>query len=239
MAIAFKQDHAQACEQWRLMTAAERGEILSRALDRLALLTGDVNQARQLFAHLLAQTDELDTVTELTGATGESNELYVTARGKTMVIGCEPVKGDSQSGAKVMPVLAQMLAALLTGNEVILHFPSQPEMCDDAVAALYQAGIANDVISIANDSQTGILLHMNRLAQVAVVGSVPQVRQIAADLAASEGILTQVIAVTEQNHYGQLFDPDYLHRFVTERVRTINTTAIGGNASLLELGVEG
>ncbi len=32
--------------------------------------------------------------------------------------------------------------------------------------------------------------------------------------------------------------PHYLHRFVTERTRTINTTAVGGNATLLSLGVE-
>lgn len=32
--------------------------------------------------------------------------------------------------------------------------------------------------------------------------------------------------------------PNYLTRFATERVRTINTTAVGGNASLLSLGVE-
>jgi RHH-type proline utilization regulon transcriptional repressor/proline dehydrogenase/delta 1-pyrroline-5-carboxylate dehydrogenase len=30
--------------------------------------------------------------------------------------------------------------------------------------------------------------------------------------------------------------PHYLLRFVTERTRTINTTAVGGNASLLSLG---
>jgi delta 1-pyrroline-5-carboxylate dehydrogenase len=36
----------------------------------------------------------------------------------------------------------------------------------------------------------------------------------------------------------EMLTPDYLYRFVTERVRTINTTAIGGNASLLELGTE-
>lgn len=32
--------------------------------------------------------------------------------------------------------------------------------------------------------------------------------------------------------------PNYLLRFATERARTINTTAVGGNASLLSLGVE-
>ncbi|MGL5200915.1 MAG: aldehyde dehydrogenase family protein, partial [Aeromonas veronii] len=30
--------------------------------------------------------------------------------------------------------------------------------------------------------------------------------------------------------------PHYLSRFVTEKTRTINTTAVGGNASLLAMG---
>ncbi|MDX1802077.1 MAG: hypothetical protein R3303_14180, partial [Marinobacter sp.] len=32
--------------------------------------------------------------------------------------------------------------------------------------------------------------------------------------------------------------PNYLARFAIERTRTTNTTAVGGNASLLSLGVE-
>ncbi|MBD3640732.1 MAG: aldehyde dehydrogenase family protein, partial [Marinobacter sp.] len=32
--------------------------------------------------------------------------------------------------------------------------------------------------------------------------------------------------------------PHYLQRFATERTRTVNTTAVGGNASLLSLGIE-
>ncbi len=36
---------------------------------------------------------------------------------------------------------------------------------------------------------------------------------------------------------GQLIGSEhYLARFITERVRTANTTAVGGNATLLELG---
>jgi delta 1-pyrroline-5-carboxylate dehydrogenase len=31
-------------------------------------------------------------------------------------------------------------------------------------------------------------------------------------------------------------NPDFLLRLVTEKTRTINTTATGGNAALLELG---
>lgn len=230
MVTEFKSNHAQVCEAWKLMEASQRVAHLEAAQDKLALLTGDARKAKRLFAYLLEQAPHVSHEVRLLGATGESNDLYNSARGKTMVVGTE--------SAKTLPVLGQLMAALLTGNEVILHYPSQQEMCLEAVDALYKAGVPEDVVSIANDSQTEVLLHMNRLAQVAMVGSAQEVQAISNELATSEGILTQVIAVTDLEGCHEMFDPEYLHRFVTERVRTINTTAIGGNASLLELGVE-
>jgi len=91
---------------------------------------------------------------------------------------------------------------------------------------------------VANDSQTVTLLYIDRLAQVAVSGSRSEVQAISQELANTDGILTQVISVTDMEGLSEMLTPDYLHRFVTERVKTINTTAIGGNASLLELGTE-
>lgn len=230
MATEFKKNHAQVCESWRLLGAVNRAAYLQAAVAKLALLTGDANKAKRLFNHLLSAAASLDEVHRMTGATGESNDLYVTGRGKTMVIG-----GES---AKAMAVLGQLIAALLTGNEVILHCPSQDEMCNEAATILYQAGISDDVLSVANDSQTITLLHIDRLAQVAVAGSRSEVQAISQELANTDGILTQVISVTDMEGLSEMLTPDYLHRFVTERVKTINTTAIGGNASLLELGTE-
>ncbi len=228
MANEFKKNHAQVCEAWRLLGSVQRATYLEAAIPKLALFTGDANKARRLFNHLLSAAPSLDEVHRMTGATGESNDLYVTARGKTMVVG-----GES---ARTMAVLGQLIAALLTGNEVILHCPSQEEMCVEAAKVLYDTGISDDVLSVANDSQTITLLHIDRLAQVAVAGSAAEVQEISQTLANTDGILTQVIAVTDMDGLSDMLTPDYLHRFVTERVITINTTAIGGNASLLELG---
>ncbi|OLF39586.1 MULTISPECIES: hypothetical protein [unclassified Psychrobacter] len=228
MANEFKKNHAQVCEAWRLLGAVQRATYLEAAIPKLALFTGDANKARRLFNHLLSAAPSLDEVHRMTGATGESNDLYVTARGKTMVVG-----GES---ARTMAVLGQLIAALLTGNEVILHCPSQEEMCVEAAKVLYDTGISEDVLSVANDSKTITLLHIDRLAQVAVAGSAAEVQEISQTLADTDGILTQVIAVTDMDGLSDMLTLDYLHRFVTERVITINTTAIGGNASLLELG---
>lgn len=230
MATEFKKNHAQVCESWRLLGAVNRATYLQAAIAKLALLTGDANKAKRLFNHLLSAAPSLDEVHRMTGATGESNDLYVTARGKTMVIGAE--------SARAMAVLGQLIAALLTGNEVILHCPSQDEMCNEAAKILYETGISDDVLSVANDSQTFTLLYIDRLAQVAVAGNQSEVQTISQELANTDGILTQVIAVTNMEGLSEMLTPDYLYRFVTERVRTINTTAIGGNASLLELGTD-
>lgn len=228
MANEFKKNHAQVCEAWRLLGAVNRAAYLEAAIPKLALMTGDANKARRLFHHLLSFAPHLDEVHRLTGATGESNDLYLTARGKTMVVGGET--------GKAMAVLGQLIAALVTGNEVILHCPSQEDMCNEAARALYDAGITEDVLSIANDSQTTTLLHIDRLAQVAIAGSRADAQGISQELANTDGILTQVIAVTDMVGFSEMLTEDYIHRFITERVKTINTTAIGGNASLLELG---
>ena len=230
MATEFKKNHAQVCESWRLLGAVNRATYLQAAIAKLALLTGDANKAKRLFNHLLSAAPSLDEVHRMTGATGESNDLYVTARGKTMVIGAE--------SARAMAVLGQLIAALLTGNEVILHCPSQDEMCNEAAKILYETGISDDVLSVANDSQTVTLLYIDRQAQVADAGNQSEVQTISQELANTDGILTQVIAVTDMEGLSEMLTPDYLYRFVTERVRTINTTAIGGNASLLELGTD-
>lgn len=228
MANEFKKNHAQVCEAWRLLSSTQRASYLEAAIPKLALLTGDANKARQLFNHLIKGASKLDKVQRMTGATGESNDLYVTARGKTMVIGAQ--------SAKAMAVIGQLIAALLTGNEVILHCPSQSDMCNEAAQILYNAGISDDVLSVANDSQTITLLYIDRLAQVAVAGNHAEVQAISQELANTDGILTLVIPVMDMDGYTEMLSPDYLYQFVTERVITINTTAIGGNASLLELG---
>ncbi|WP_230657629.1 1-pyrroline-5-carboxylate dehydrogenase [Psychrobacter sp. I-STPA10] len=225
----FKGQHTQRCEAWRLLTAQQRAEHLSIACQELSELAADSAKAKRLFDHLLAQAEKLDMVTELEGATGESNALYVTARGKTMIVGI--------ASAEVLPVIGQLIAALLAGNEVILHYPSHDELCEKVCRLLRQAGVFEDVISVANDSQLEVLLHMGRLATVGVVASEQELAALAATIASTDGILTQVVAVTDMAGCQEMLLPDFILRYSTERVMTINTTAIGGNAKLIELGM--
>lgn len=218
-------------ENWRLLSHQNRADILTKACDAMALLTNNADATLRIFAHLLNQATQLDKRTVLTGATGESNELYIQARGKTLVVG--------SSNAQILPMLAQVLAALLTGNCVTVCCPSIKKMTD-AIVLLQQAGVPKDVVNFDNstefDELFDELLADRNLAQVAMVAGFEEVQQLCAKLSKTDGMLTQVIAITDMQNCQEVFAPDYLHRFTTERVCTINTTAIGGNASLLELG---
>lgn len=225
----FKGQHTQRCEAWRLLSAEQRGEYLSAAFESLSQFAADASKAQRLFAHLLAQVATLDDTTELEGATGESNTLYLTARGKTMIVGT--------ASAEVLPVIGQLIAALLAGNEVILHYPSRDELCEQICEILRQVGVFEDVISVANDSQLDVLLHMGRLATVGLVASEQEVSELASTIASTDGILTQVVPVTDMSGCKEMLMPDFILRYTTERVMTINTTAIGGNAKLIELGM--
>lgn len=230
---------SQAAETWRLMTASERADKLSHAIDKLVQLTDDAEKPKRVLAHILAQASHLDESTLLTGATGESNELYSQARGKTFVLGTEH--------AEKLPVLAQVFAALVAGNETAVNCASQSSFVQDMVEILEAAGISANVIyqyvadaeanaEANNETEFHDMLSDHRLAQVGMVGTLAEVQLLAAKLSKTDGILTQVIAITDQKGLSEVFCPEYIHRFCTERVRTINTTAIGGNASLLELG---
>lgn len=228
MSDIYNTNQAQQCEAWGQMDAVQRSIILTEACRNLASISSNSDKAQRLFTHILNQAEHLDQVNRLTGATGESNDLYLAPRGKVMVVGTE--HADS------VPVLGQLVAALLAGNEVILRYQSEQTLCEQAIDILKEAGVLAGVMSIANDSELTTLLHINRLAVVGVVGTLQETLDIGADLAQSEGILTQLVAVTDIEGCHEMFEPEFVERFTTERVKTVNTTAIGGNASLIELG---
>lgn len=225
----FKENQAQQCEAWAQLGAVKRSIILTEASRKLADISPNGEQAQHLFNHLLAQAQKLEEVMRLEGATGESNDLYLSPRGKTMVLATE--------STNPIAFLGTLVAALLTGNEVFLRYPSRQQLCEDAMAVLNESGVYAGVMSITNDSELTTLLNISRLAVVGAVGTPQELLQIGKDLSETDGILTQLVAVTDLEGCSEMFQPDYLERFCTERVKTVNTTAIGGNASLIELGM--
>ncbi len=73
----------------------------------------------------------------------------------------------------------------------------------------------------------------------AFVGSEQDVLGYNKKLALRSGAITALVSETDLEALPQSQDPKLVLRFITERTRTINITAVGGNATLLELGSDG
>jgi RHH-type proline utilization regulon transcriptional repressor/proline dehydrogenase/delta 1-pyrroline-5-carboxylate dehydrogenase len=160
---------------------------------------------------LLAQAERYADATllgarmALTGYVGESNELRLRARGV--------LRGTARSAPAL---LAQLAAALATGNSLIAD---QPEL-----AAALRAALPAALRSALPD---GALRSEVALVDAAEARLHPQwLRQLCQQLAAGEGAIEQVIVANEG--YA-------LERLLVEQSVSINTAAVGGDTRLLAL----
>lgn len=177
-----------------------------------------------------------DPVT-LPGPTGEKNELSLTARGPVLCL-------TSGGAGSIAALIAESGAALATGNAAILFHPGAG-VAESIVAVFRNAGVDKKVITAAavgKDATLGDLVSVAGIEAVAAAAPMPLISAINAALAGSDAAIRPVIAFREDPAAdigaGQPLagSPHYLHRFVHERSLSIDTTASGGNASLLSIG---
>jgi delta 1-pyrroline-5-carboxylate dehydrogenase len=74
------------------------------------------------------------------------------------------------------------------------------------------------------------------ISAAALVGNRQAEQDVNRELAKREGAICTFVSETDLQALPVSHDPCLVLRFVTERTCTINITAVGGNASLLELG---
>lgn len=148
----------------------------------------------------------LDTAMVLPGPTGERNSLAFAPRGQVL-----------SSATTLAALLNQLAACFATGNRAVL--PTEmaallpaglPAQTRDAITVLDRARLADASLQIA-------LLEKAQLSDMLPL------------LAARDGAL--VVAVETEGD-----KPVPLWRLVAERAVCVNTTAAGGNASLMTLG---
>ncbi|MEQ8586485.1 MAG: bifunctional proline dehydrogenase/L-glutamate gamma-semialdehyde dehydrogenase PutA [Thalassobaculaceae bacterium] len=157
---------------------------------------------------LSAAADIADQVLELPGPTGESNRFSVHPRGLILCL------GPSAEAAR-----DQAIQALATGNRAVVVAPG-------AEAALADLKDLAPALTVAEGTvDTAALGEVTGIDGVAYAGTRDEVRPIARALASRDGPL--LIPITDR------IDPE---RYVLERHLCIDTTAAGGNASLLAAG---
>ncbi len=231
---------AEGWHAWAATPAADRAGVLEAAGDRLARgNAGDNQAARFLRFHAAELRAQYAEPLVLPGPTGERNELSVQPRG---IIACL----CAETGGSLASFVAQAGAALATGNAVIAWHQDHAAAAA-VVATLHASGVpeaALALLGIGGDGGLGDLLATPDLAGVAYAGPGRLANAIGRALADRNGPILPLILFADgpDPALGMGAPPagcaHYLGRFVHERSLCVDTTASGGNASLLSLGEE-
>jgi len=207
-------------ESWDALGVTTRGQILDRFADAL-----DAERAAMVRWQIDNAMQQIGQQLELPGPTGEANVLFTAGRGLFVL--------SADENAHSCAMVGQLTAALMAGNVVIVlgH--------NNLIQLLTAAGCPQGVAQTL-DAPTlpESLISQPQLAGVAITADDASIAQLNTQLAARNGNLAQLISETDLSGLAQIASPYYLLRFITERTRTDNTTAVGGNATLLELGAK-
>lgn len=217
-------------EEWNGLGVMARKALLDTWADNIALRGESFQPAADLIRFQLAQAERLlANVHDMPGPTGESNDLYTAGRGLFLVTGDASLSVTSLAG--------QLAAALVAGNCAMLAVPEALAHETDAlIGDLIKTGAPNRLVCVLNEAHKPGAIESAPICGVAAVAVPENLIAINRKLAARDGVLVQFVAEDNATHLHLVASPTYLLRFITERTRTINVTAVGGNATLLELG---
>ena len=173
------------------------------------------------------------------GPTGESNELYCCGRGVFIITVQKKVtvqkKITAQENVIQEAIVGQLVAALVCGNSVLLCIENE-QYAVQIKDQLEQLGCIAGVITVVSIGTLDALVNHPQTVGIAYCGDADGAQQLARQLAQREGILAQLVVEIDMTALPVIGSQTYCLRFVTERTCTINITAVGGNAILLELG---
>jgi RHH-type proline utilization regulon transcriptional repressor/proline dehydrogenase/delta 1-pyrroline-5-carboxylate dehydrogenase len=196
----------------RLQRGADHATVHDRqatpALDALTVWAKNRGHtALAALAAAYAHTTLFGSTVVLPGPTGERNTLGFAARGAVL---CAAATADV--------LLNQIAAALATGNEAIVHTPNGALLPDNLPAAVKdRLHLCADLAGSADGAFQIALIEPSLAARLKPL------------LAARRGAVVGTIDTT-----GEAIP---LWRLVAERALCVNTTAAGGNASLMTLGI--
>ncbi|MDD1795763.1 delta 1-pyrroline-5-carboxylate dehydrogenase [Enterovibrio makurazakiensis] len=217
-------------EEWNGLGVSGRRALLGAWAENVSQRGGDFAFAAQMIRFHLQQAETLlEPVHDMPGPTGETNELYTAGRGLFLVTGDESLTLSGLAG--------QLTAALVAGNCALVAVANVLRHETDALLAdLVKASAPNRLVLTTEFEKLDDVLQQAPIFGVAAIASEKRLIEINRILASREGVLVQFVAESNVEQLPLIASPTYLLRFITERTRTINITAVGGNATLLELG---
>ncbi len=199
---------------------------ISAVRQMLAALTdslGDHQAIATARKQLLAIEPKLAKPLTLPGPTGESNKLYLEARGVIICV------RDKHTSFEYW--LLTVITALAAGNRIITvvddDYRAQTET---AIAAFNGSGVPHSIFQVLSLRQLKEAVQHQHLAGAVVESTSPLKRWVGQHLAARQGAILPLI--TAQTDLGLFY------RLITEKTITIDTTAAGGNASLMTMTID-
>ncbi|SBS31005.1 bifunctional proline dehydrogenase/pyrroline-5-carboxylate dehydrogenase [Marinomonas aquimarina] len=212
----------QVFEAWNTLGVQGRAEKLEQAIYSLSH-----EQAQMARWQLANARHEIGAAQVMPGPTGESNVLSTHGRGAFLTA----VQAGLNSEQASVGLIGQMFAALVAGNPIITVGPEGQALMDQ-LAKYVPQGVIQNIAESARDS----IVEASDLAGVAIICDPEKAQQLSQQLAQKPGLLCQLVEETDLVRLSTIAAPNYILRFVTEQTVSTNTTAIGGNATLLELG---
>lgn len=194
----------------RALDAFELLGIFEQSAD--ALKTSDPDGAANLGSVAALARSVFGSTLHLPGPTGETNTLRLVGRGTLLCLG----------GGEPDQLEAQILMSLAAGNAVIVCADADVfAQANISLGALMNAGLPEELVSVQPPESASAFLH-GEIDGCVCDGDMREA--VGAVFCHREGAILPVLSATD--------DPE---RFCLERTLTINTTAAGGNASLLAM----
>jgi len=214
-------------KEWRFTALNTRTSYVRQLLAKIAQveivdeLADDLNHTLSTARSQLIDIEKrLSTPQQLPGPTGESNIIYLENRGNIICYADE--------GVSFHFWIQSIVTALATGNTVItvvsdLFYQEALALRSKFIAT----GVNENVFQVAQLCHLNTILEHPALSGVVVDGSSESKHYISNKLSQRDGAILPVIS-------SEYFD-NLILRLVTEKTISIDTTASGGNTSLMTL----
>jgi RHH-type proline utilization regulon transcriptional repressor/proline dehydrogenase/delta 1-pyrroline-5-carboxylate dehydrogenase len=211
---------------WSSVPGHEKVSVIRRFLSSVlkqsqALGLVDMDQVLQRTSTLITEAEaRLFQACDLPGPTGESNQLFFESRGVVAILLGGNVTLDES--------LTQIVAALLAGNAVLALVDEGHEpAAQQCAAGLVDGGLPANLFTVLPLAVAKVVLSDARVQGVLLPAGSGLEKPLQRLLAEREGALVPVIS--------DRVETGLLMRLIIEKTVTTDTTASGGNTSLMTM----
>lgn len=214
-------------QQWRMTSLTSRLSAVRQLLAKIATidiveeLADDLNATlASARSQLLAIEKRLKKPQVLPGPTGESNTLHLEPRGILVTFADKEVKFEYW--------VLSIVTALATGNLVVAVVSDLfYEEAKEFKAKFESTGAPKGVFQVARLRHVEALLEHKDIAGMVVDSSTSRTASFVQKMASREGAIVPVITAKHNDYM--------IQRLLTEKTISIDTTASGGNTSLMTM----